>query len=106
MNTNKHKVPNSYKENATQQGPTPQILDIGCGYGGLLFQLMRGFPDKLILGMEIRDKVANYVGEKIHSVRCNSDNALCSNTAIIRSNAMKTFTNYFKKESVSLKHSK
>ena len=63
---------------------------------------MRGFPDKLILGLEIRDKVANYVGEKIHSVRCNSDGQLCSNTAIIRSNAMKTFTNYFKKESVRI----
>ena len=102
VNTNKYKVPESYKEKAAQQGPAPQILDIGCGYGGLLFQLMRGFPEKLILGLEIRDKVANYVGEKIHSVRCNSDGQLCSNTAIIRSNAMKTFTNYFKKESVRI----
>ena len=102
MNTNKYKVLDSYKEKAAQQGPTPQILDIGCGYGGLMFQLMKGFPDKLILGLEIRDKVANYVGEKIHSVRCNSGGQLCSNTAIIRSNAMKTFTNYFKKESVGI----
>ena len=51
--------------------------------------------------MEIRDKVANYVGEKINSIRCNSGGALCNNTAIIRSNAMKTFTNYFEKDSVS-----
>jgi tRNA (guanine-N7-)-methyltransferase len=84
------------------QGRTPQILDIGCGYGGLMFMLTRGFPDKLILGMEIRDKVANYVGEKINSIRNNSGGALCNNTAIVRSNAMKTFTNYFPKESVSV----
>jgi len=67
-----------------------------------MFQLTKGFPNKLILGLEIRDKVANYVGEKIHSIRNNSGGQLCSNTAIIRSNAMKTFTNYFKKESVRL----
>jgi len=63
--------------------------------------LTKGFPNKLILGLEIRDKVANYVGEKINSVRANSGNAICANTAIIRSNAMKTFTNYFEKDSVS-----
>ncbi len=51
--------------------------------------------------MEIRDKIANFVGEKINAVRNNSDGKLCVNTAIIRSNAMKTFTNYFPKESVS-----
>ena len=66
-----------------------------------MFQLTKGFPDKLILGMEIRDKIANFVGEKINAVRNNSDGKLCVNTAIIRSNAMKTFTNYFPKESVS-----
>jgi tRNA (guanine-N7-)-methyltransferase len=55
-----------------KHGPTPQFLDIGCGYGGLMFQLTKAFPDKLILGLEIRDKVANYVGEKINSIRCNS----------------------------------
>lgn len=63
--------------------------------------MTKGFPDKLILGMEIRDKIANFVGEKINAVRNNSDGKLCVNTAIIRSNAMKTFTNYFPKESVS-----
>lgn len=38
------------------------IVDIGCGYGGLLFGLSAVFPDKLILGMEIREKLVNYVG--------------------------------------------
>ena len=54
------------------------------------------------MGLEIRDKVANYVGEKINSIRQNSQGAICSNTAIVRSNAMKTFTNYFKKDSVRI----
>lgn len=53
--------------------------------------------------MEIRDKVANYVGEKINSIRNNSGGKICENTAVVRSNAMKTWSNYFKKESVSLK---
>lgn len=39
-----------------------QIIDVGCGYGGLLFALAPLFPDKLILGMEIRDKLVNFVG--------------------------------------------
>jgi len=38
------------------------IIDIGCGFGGLLFGLSSLFPDSLSLGLEIRDKLANYVG--------------------------------------------
>ena len=30
---------------------------MGCGFGGLLIQLSTRYPDNLILGMEIRDKV-------------------------------------------------
>jgi len=100
VNTKKYEVKGDYKEKAKMDGPTPQLLDIGCGYGGLIFQLTKGFPDKLILGLEIRDKVANYVGEKINAVRSNSDGKVCANTAVIRSNAMKAMTNYFPKGSV------
>jgi tRNA (guanine-N7-)-methyltransferase len=35
----------------------PQFADIGCGYGGLLVRLSTLFPDKLMVGMEIRVKV-------------------------------------------------
>lgn len=45
------------------------VIDVGCGYGGLLFALASIFPDKLILGMEIRDKLVNFVGEKIRGMR-------------------------------------
>lgn len=44
-----------------EQQKVPTIVDIGCGYGGLMFELTKEFPDKMILGMEIRDKVTNYV---------------------------------------------
>jgi len=100
VNTKKNPMPGSYVTLCDKQGPTPSILDIGCGYGGLMFQLTKGFPNQLILGLEIRDKVANFVGEKINSIRHNSNQTKCANTAIIRSNAMKTMTNYFPKQSV------
>ena len=44
-------------------------MDIGCGYGGRLFALAPLFPKKLILGMEIRDKLVNFVAEKIRGMR-------------------------------------
>ena len=37
--------------------PLVRFADIGCGYGGLLIQLSPMFPDKRMLGMEIRVKV-------------------------------------------------
>ena len=66
-------MPGSYKIVCSKKGPTPTILDIGCGFGGLMFQLTKEFPHDLILGLEIRDKVANFVGEKINATRNNSD---------------------------------
>ena len=44
-------------------------MDIGCGYGGLLFALGEKYPKKLILGMEIRDTIVDYVGKKIRALR-------------------------------------
>ena len=38
-----------------------RFLDVGCGYGGLLVSLSPLYPDALMLGMEIRVKVADYV---------------------------------------------
>ena len=34
-----------------------EVLDIGCGYGGLLLALSALLPDTLIVGMELRVKV-------------------------------------------------
>lgn len=49
------------------------ILDVGCGYGGLLYNMAPHLDtEDLALGMEIRDKVTNFVGDKIKSLRINS----------------------------------
>ncbi|CAM9930668.1 unnamed protein product, partial [Ectocarpus sp. 13 AM-2016] len=34
------------------------IVDVGCGFGGLTVALSPLFPDKGVLGMEIRVKVS------------------------------------------------
>ena len=98
------KYPMTYdnKVEESKQGAdlVPTIIDIGCGYGGLLFELSKEFPQKLILGMEIRDKVTNFVVEKINAKRINSQYKDYLNIAVVRTNTMKTIHNYFKKESV------
>jgi tRNA (guanine-N7-)-methyltransferase len=34
-----------------------EFADVGCGFGGLLVKLSPLYPDTLMLGMELRDKV-------------------------------------------------
>ena len=46
-----------------------RFLDIGCGYGGLLMSLGPLFPQTLMLGMEIRKKVSDFVHEKVLALR-------------------------------------
>ena len=41
----------------------------GCGFGGLLFALSEHYPEQLVMGMEIRSKVVNFVGEKVRALR-------------------------------------
>ena len=66
-----------------------------------MFALQKTYKDDLILGLEIRDKVANFAGEKINSIRNNSGLTECTNVGVLRTNAMKSLHNYFEKESVS-----
>ncbi|KAF4675707.1 tRNA (guanine-N(7)-)-methyltransferase [Perkinsus olseni] len=75
------------------------ILDIGCGFGGLLVSLGPLFPNNLIMGMEIREQVTNYVGERIRSMRLSEGPYKGDNIAVIRTNAMKFLANYFPKGS-------
>ena len=99
--TNTGKYPLNYDNKPAHTiAKAPTILDIGCGYGGLCFALAPHFPNDLILGMEIRDKVVNFVGEKIRSLRINSGQKEMSNVAAVRTNCMKTFHNYFAKDSL------
>lgn len=89
------------EKKTTEQSIAPTIVDIGCGYGGLMFELSKEFPDNLILGMEIRDVVANFVAQKVNSVRNNSGYKDCMNVGVVKTNTMKTIHNYFRKESVT-----
>ena len=78
--------------------PFVSIVDIGCGYGALL-ENMSPYLDNgnLALGLEIRDKVTNYVGERIKGLRINSDNKEFNNISVLRSNTMKLLLNFFYK---------
>mmetsp|Transcript_66570 Transcript_66570/g.92179 ORF Transcript_66570/g.92179 Transcript_66570/m.92179 type:complete len:185 (-) Transcript_66570:161-715(-) len=100
VNTGKYQISYDSKPEELKSDKTPTVIDIGCGYGGLMFGLTKHLPNDLILGQEIRDKVANFVAEKINSLRNNSGCIDCTNVAVVRTNSMKTFHNYFAKESV------
>lgn len=58
------------------------------------------FPDTLMLGMEIRVKVSDYVMDRIKALRDQNEGQY-GNIACIRSNAMKYLPNYFYKGQVS-----
>ncbi|KAK0146013.1 tRNA (guanine-N(7)-)-methyltransferase [Merluccius polli] len=77
-----------------------EFADVGCGYGGLLVELSPLFPDKLILGLEIRVKVSDYVQDRIRSLRA-SEQGGYQNVACLRSNAMKYLPNFFAKGQLS-----
>lgn len=57
------------------------------------------FPDSLILGMEIRIKVADYVRDRITALRWQNPKQY-QNIACLRTNAMKYLPNYFHKGQV------
>jgi tRNA (guanine-N7-)-methyltransferase len=100
VNTSDHPVEYLEKEYDSslngKESISPSILDIGCGFGGLLLHLSALFPDKLSLGMEIRSQVSNYVGERIRAARV-ADEPSLTNASIIRTNSMKYLVNYIRK---------
>lgn len=73
-----------------------EFVDIGCGYGGLLVALSPLFPDKLMLGMEIRVKVLDYVLDRIRALR-EQHPGQYNNISCLRTNAMKYLPNFFTK---------
>lgn len=58
------------------------------------------FPDILMLGMEIRVKVSDYVISRIAALRSQFPGQY-KNIACVRSNAMKYLPNYFKKNQLT-----
>lgn len=84
-----------------------EFADIGCGYGGLLFALSPLFPQTLMLGMEIRGKVEEFVEKRIQAFRTDhldpsSDSPTAfQNISVMRMNAMKFLPNLFGKHQLS-----
>lgn len=69
-----------------ENGVQPTFIDIGCGYGKFLLNVGSKYPEENVLGLEIRDKVVEYV-EKI------TENI--PNCSVIKSNALLFLLNYF-----------
>ncbi|KAH8422663.1 tRNA (guanine46-N7)-methyltransferase [Aspergillus melleus] len=46
-----------------------EVVDIGCGFGGLLVGLAPVLPDTLMVGMEIRTQVLEYVTNRVNALR-------------------------------------
>ncbi|SCU81241.1 LAMI_0B05336g1_1 [Lachancea mirantina] len=90
--------PAFYDESTGLMTKQVTIADIGCGFGGLLVDLSPQFPDKLILGMEIRVQVTNYVEDRIIALRANNaETSAYQNISVLRGNAMKFLPNFFHK---------
>eukprot|EP00730_Choanoeca_flexa_P005937 TRINITY_DN12055_c0_g1_i10.p5 TRINITY_DN12055_c0_g1~~TRINITY_DN12055_c0_g1_i10.p5 ORF type:complete len:119 (+),score=12.09 TRINITY_DN12055_c0_g1_i10:4248-4604(+) len=62
----------------------------------MLIELSPMFPTTLILGIEIRIKVADYVSDRIKALRHNHPGQY-QNLGVLRTNAMKFLPNYFRK---------
>ncbi|THH14696.1 hypothetical protein EW146_g5672 [Bondarzewia mesenterica] len=94
---------------------SPAFADVGCGFGGLLIALAPLFPDTLMLGLEIRVQVSQYVQDRIAALRATSASqppasepsaggsapGPYQNVSVVRANAMKFLPNYFPKHSLA-----
>ncbi|KAH0471654.1 MAG: uncharacterized protein KVP18_004267 [Porospora cf. gigantea A] len=102
LSLNTFNFPTKYSctaESASVNGrECPQVtrVDLGCGYGGLTVALAQIYPNELVLGMEIREKVTEYVGKRIRALREQNPGQF-RNCSVIRQNAMKFLPNYFRK---------
>ncbi|KAK5134137.1 hypothetical protein LTR08_006912 [Meristemomyces frigidus] len=88
-----------------------EVADIGCGFGGLLFALAPRMPATLILGLEIRTSVAEFVQDKAKALRLQQQQQPPAsagaetppvpggyeNVSCIRANTMKFLPNFFAK---------
>jgi len=80
----------------TKQYARVDFADIGCGYGGLTVSLGESFPQNITLGIEIRDKVVEYVNDRINTLR-EKNPGVYQNISVMKTNAMKYIPNYFEK---------
>lgn len=85
------------QEGNTIEKSYPTILDIGCGYGGLSFEISKLFPNSLVLAFEIRNSVTQYVEKKIQALR-RFDQA--ENVAVQWGNTMRNLMRYIQPHSI------
>ncbi|KAK4128482.1 hypothetical protein N657DRAFT_562541 [Parathielavia appendiculata] len=79
-----------------------EVADIGCGFGGLLVALGPLMPDTLVLGLEIRVQVTQFVEDRIKALRVQDQEAkLYRNVGVLRANTMKFLPNFFRKGQLS-----
>ncbi|KAE8135629.1 hypothetical protein BDV38DRAFT_134213 [Aspergillus pseudotamarii] len=67
-----------------------EVVDIGCGFGGLLVGLAPLLPETLMLGMEIRTQVIEYVENRIQALRTQQNKLKNSSTTATDSPAPST----------------
>jgi tRNA (guanine-N7-)-methyltransferase len=75
---------------------TVRFVDVGCGFGGLTIALATLFPDKLVIGLEIRAKLVEYVRLRIDAFRVQSPGSY-QNAACLRTNCQRYLPNFFRK---------
>ncbi|KAK3316106.1 putative methyltransferase-domain-containing protein [Apodospora peruviana] len=98
-----------YPDHVEEDGPADEklikdieVADIGCGFGGLLIALAPVMPDTLILGLEIRVSVTQFVEDRIKALRTqNAETKQYRNITVLRANTMKFMPNFFKKGQLS-----
>ncbi|KAI1106595.1 putative methyltransferase [Jackrogersella minutella] len=105
--------PDPVPQTAEDTGSTPktppkkltkdvEVVDIGCGFGGLLVALSPVMPDTLIVGMEIRSQVTEFVQDRIRALRAKDpEEKQYQNIACLRANTMKFLPNFFRKGQLS-----
>jgi tRNA (guanine-N7-)-methyltransferase len=92
--------PAHFKENSGEGSSSVEILDIGCGFGGLTIALAKIFPDQLTMAMEIRPKVCEYVRLRIEALRKQQPGSY-QNVSCMKTNAMRYLPNFFNKGQMS-----
>ena len=91
----------SFSSSSSPENIQPNVLDIGCGFGGLTLALSNALPNHTILGLEIRTKVTEYVRLRILAHRKeHHSKGLYQNCSVLRTNAMKYLPNFFTKASI------
>jgi tRNA (guanine-N7-)-methyltransferase len=86
-----------YFPNSNQEERIVRFADIGCGFGGLLEALAKPFPDKLILGMEIRQPAVQAVQRRIDDLQKKNPGNF-RNIGVVHTNVMKYLVRFFHKE--------